>query len=190
MIVVSQGPIFNRGAIEHGWKIPVLHSTWECEERAHNVIINKIPEFKGKSNLNLQKISTISGLKAALADGYRHVINTRSDLIPIKPSGLIQKIDWNKLNFLFWNKRNEGYLVDYWMAGEAEKLLELWEAVDETIQDFPERALTEAFFALFRRSDLNFLGKSLVYGESDLYWAKKGIYLSSYNQNVDFTCEI
>lgn len=170
----------------------IIFSTWDGEQDKYSpsdtVIYSKLPEYKGPANLNLQKTTTIAGLKLAKELGYKRALKLRSDLIPTNPSKFIKLLDNESLNFLCWHchevyPKCPGYLIDYLMSGTIEDLLVLWDIEDMSWCVVPEIQITQQYITkLLGKTGVNYFLSDLN-SNNDLFWAKRGIMLSSYQAN-------
>ena len=183
----------------------IIFSTWIGEETKYVesdiVIFNEIPEYKGPANLNLQKISTMSGLIKAKQLGYKRALKLRSDIIPTNINNFYDLINNNSLNFLCWHCHEvypncSGYLIDYLMSGNIDDLIKLWDINDMTWCSVPEIHITQQYIInLMSSVKINYFLDNLNF-DNDLIWLKNGIRLSSYQANniydkykkYDFEC--
>lgn len=152
------------------------------------MIFNQIPPYPGPANLNLQKISTMAGLQKAKQLGFRRVLKLRSDIIPTNMGEFIKLLDNNFLNFLCWHAHEvypncPGYLVDYLMSGPIDYLVELWDILDMNWCSVPEVYITQQYILkLLDKVNIQYFLPNLN-KDNDLFWAKQGIFLSSYQSN-------
>lgn len=170
----------------------IIYSTWLGEEsnflETDIVIFNRLPDFHGPANLNLQKTTTISGLKKAKEMGYKRALKIRSDIVPTNINKLINYLDNDAINFLCWHLHEvypgcPGYLVDYLMSGDIDHLLKLWDIQDMSWCSVPEIFLTYQYITKLIDTVrieyfLPFLNET-----NDLYWIKNNLNLSSYKEN-------
>lgn len=191
LCIIIQGPSENINQIKKTWhqNQKIIFSTWIGEENKYTnddeVIFNEKPKNNGVGNLFYQQITTINGLKKAKNQGYKKAIKIRSDMICTNPNRFIELFT-NEINFFYWHDYNGGYLVDYFMGGNIEKLIELWSINEQKEYTFPEEALTDNFKEkqLFK-SDYKFIGKQINI-ENDIYWLKYNKKLSSYSEDCSF----
>lgn len=170
----------------------VIYSTWVGEEKNYSdddiVIFNEKPTYTGPANLNLQKETTLTGLKKAKELSYTRGLKIRSDIIPTNINKLIESFDNNSLNFLCWHCHEvypncPGYLIDYLMSGNIDYLIELWDIEDMSWCSVPEIHLTQQYITnLMNRVNIKYFLQDLN-SDNDLYWIKREINLSSYQAN-------
>ncbi len=188
LCIVIQGPSENVDQIKKSWPSnqKIIFSTWIGYENKYtnddDVIFNKKPLNPGVKNLFYQKLTTINGLKKAQKDGYTNAIKIRSDMICKYPSKFIELFT-HEMNFFYWHNYNGGYIVDYFMGGKIEKMIELWSINEGKNYDFPEQAITDNFKEkqMFK-GEYQFFGKQINI-KNDVYWIKNNKNLSSYAQD-------
>jgi hypothetical protein len=171
----------------------VIFSTWVGDEKKYLdtdvVIYNEKPTYTGPANLNLQKITTINGLKKAKEMGFKRALKLRSDLIPTNMSELFKSLDNEYLNFLCWHCHEvypncPGYLIDYLMSGDIDYLIKLWDIEDMNWCAVPEIHLTQQYISkLMSNVNIKYFLDELK-SDNDLYWVKHNINLSSYQANT------
>lgn len=187
-IVVIQGPINeyiyrNNLRAWDGWD--VVYSTWEGSDVTYfdvdNFILNPIPKEAGSYNINLQKTSTLAGLKWGKERGYTHAIKMRSDMWPTNAKYLSELFSWNKLNFLCWHDHNGGYVTDYFMAGPIEDLETLWDV--DIYPPHPEWAITQKIKEVWGLEKIHLILDGLE-SWNDVYWDHRGefVKLSDYQK--------
>lgn len=187
LCIVVQGPSSHVSDLKKSWKeylSDVVFSTWKEDrisllyEDNDVVIQNSVPSIFGIRNLNLQRISTFSGIKFAKENGYQRVLKIRSDMTPIaaeKFVNLFHRDDENsKENFYVfsWINHENGYYTDYFMCGDIASMEYVWD-FDGTSPSYryPEQAITEK---------IKNLDKSIVECyhtmnyENDIFWHKYG----------------
>ena len=192
-VIVVQGPSVYVEQVKNALSgFDIIFSTWTGEENKYNqndiAIFNEIPSYNGPANLNLQKISTSSGLHKAKELGYKKALKLRSDLIPANVNKFMKLLDNEDLNFLCWNCHEvypgcSGYLVDYLMSGSIDHLIKLWDIKNMDWCVVPEIHLTHQYIeTLIDLVDIRYFLNNLNQN-NDLHWIKKQIMLSSYQPN-------
>ncbi len=167
-----------------------LFSTWVGQESFYDekdlVVFNEKPEICGPLNINLQKTTTLNGLKKIKSLGYKRVLKLRSDLIPTNFKEFIKYLDNNDLNFLSWCNHEvtincKGYLVDYLMSGPIDYMIKLWSFDIKGNCLVPEVFITKQYInKLINKVNVNFFIDKLNVN-NDLNWVKYNLKLSSYN---------
>jgi hypothetical protein len=192
VIIVQGSSLYVERLKQSLYGFNVIYSTWIGEENkfseADIVIFNDLPNFYGPANLNLQKITTMSGLRKAKEMGYKKALKLRSDIIPTNMNKFVDCLDNDAINFLCWHLHEvypgcPGYLVDYLMSGSVDDLLELWNIQDMSWCSVPEVFLTQQYILKLIHTTkieyfLPFLDET-----NDLHWLKNNIKLSSYKEN-------
>ena len=89
-VIIIQGPSSNVLELKKAWLgYDIIWSTWFGEENNYNendiVVYSDKPNESGVGNLNLQLITTHSGLIKAKELGYDRAFKWRSDMIPTNP---------------------------------------------------------------------------------------------------------
>ena len=190
-IVVIQGPINeysyrNNLRAWDGWD--VVYSTWEGSDVSYftndNVILNPIPKEAGTQNINLQKQSTLAGLKWGKERGYTHAIKMRSDMWPTNSKYLSEIFYWNKLNFLCWVDHAGGYVTDYFMAGSIEDLEILWDV--DINPPYPEWAITQKIKEMWGLEKINLVLDELE-SWNDVHWDHRGEFVKL-SDNQKYNC--
>jgi len=108
--IVIQGPTtYCKTIIEKYKDIPnVVWSTWENEpvdnlnyiEKHIPLVLNKQPDFAGYLNINLQNITTSSGIAYLMEKGINEVLKIRGDIIISDPVKLLSLLKGRKISFL------------------------------------------------------------------------------------------
>jgi len=195
-VIVVQGGSIHVEEIRKALKgFNVIFSTWEGNESKYLdsdiVVYNKIPTYTGPANLNLQKITTMSGLTKAKELGYKRALKLRSDLVPTNSNDFIKLLDNDYLNFLCWHSHEvypdcPGYLVDYLMSGKIDDLLVLWDIKDMSWCNVPEIHITQQYInELMDKVDVEYFLQELN-EKNDLFWIKRGINLRTYQANKTY----
>lgn len=191
--IVIQGGSTNVKEQKECWsefKNDIIFSTWVGSESQYdledNVIYNEYPNDFGSANFNLQIISTINGLLKLKELGYTHALKIRSDLIPTNTKSFLTLIENNEFNFLCWHEHIvyencPGYLVDYFMSGPIDKMIELW-TIDNLFCTVPEVILTWNYISKVSDVNINYVLDSLN-DKNNLYWIKNNLYLSTIQAN-------
>ena len=184
--VVVQGQTYPNyvDMVRDSWEgYQIIFSTWDNTDRklykeSDIVIYNSIPTHVGVKNLNLQKISTISGFLKAKELGWDRALKVRSDFTTTTADGLFGLFDRTKLNLHgYWGS----YITDFYMEGEIDDVINLFEvSVDG---QYPEWHLTKKLY----ESELNkksvCIVKNLVKDVCDIKWERMGYWFSSHNRN-------
>ena len=178
--------------------ILLIFSTWKGKEYLYdlsdNVIFNKIPEIRGIQNLNLQKTTSLNGLLKAKSIGIKNVIKVRDDCFIQNINKLINSIDFNYINFLFFcnYKRNNihfKYFVDYIQCGKVDDLINVWNFNSEKNDNYAEYHLTKHIFNNIDIKKIRFIG-NIITKNNEIYWKKRNIYLSTYNSHNNYKISI
>jgi len=175
--IIIQGPSRYVTQLKENYgDLPIIWSTWVGEEGNYNpntdkVVLSHQPQNRGVHNLNMQRISTVNGLDFAKKLGYEYAIKMRSDQFPTNPIEFVKLFDKDKVTFLSAHKGGGNpYLIDYYMGGSIDDLLELWDLkVDGW--SFPERAITDSAIKKFK-DKLSFT-QSTMSLENDVYWISR-----------------
>jgi hypothetical protein len=191
--VVIQGPslyVKNIKKAFNGSHIKLIFSTWNDEEPQYEssdiVVLSEKPNNTGPHNLNLQKITTLAGIKKAKELKFDYVLKWRSDMIPTNIIDLLKLFDFEKVNFLSWHNHSGGYFCDYFTGGKIETIFDLWNFPENNYK-YPEEAITQHFFkTLHSNNYINFILKKLS-EKNDILWLKYKTKLSSYKQDKLFT---
>ena len=147
-------------------ELKIIISTWETEKKYASlidqnfngyIIYNSLPKNPGPSNINLQIISTISGLREIEKMNVKRCLKMRTDLTHLNIDALsilenrfnltkeIEKSNINKIivlsqnNFLF---RLFG-ISDLFQYGELDDLIELWDIELDSREPYNEDYLIE-----------------------------------------------
>jgi hypothetical protein len=172
--------------------IDIIFSTWLGEEDKLPLdsicIFNKKPSCAGIQNLILQYQTTINGLKYAHKNGYDFAIKIRSDMMPMNINKFIE-LFYKNINLFYWHNYQHGYITDYFMGGEINKMIDLWDLDLNQSYLYPEQAITKNFFSKHLNKNYQFIGPSIV-KDNDIFWIKNNIYLSSYSNDSLFTTQI
>lgn len=191
--IVIQGPsdyVVQQKRAWKGYGNHCIFSTWVGEQNKYkssdNVVFNEIPVDSGCANINYQIGSTLQGLKLAKELGYDRALKLRSDLIPTNYKNFLDTIDNDNYNFLCWHHHMvyhncPGYLVDYLMSGNVDMLIKLWD-INELFCAVPQIMLTWNYIKNCSDVQIVYFLNSLSQ-VNDLFWIKRGIYLSSYQKN-------
>ena len=179
--VVIQGPTTNYDELKEKWGPNIVWSTWKGSESYYldqdNVIYSKPPIENGTHNVNLQKISTLNGLKKAKQLGYTRAVKTRSDLYPTDYYKLVSLFK-EGLNVTFFHNYKDGYYVDYIFEGDIDLLIQCFSFTNIT-PSYPEQIITKQINKVYSKKDIHYYGKFLN-KSNDLFWIKNNLYLSSY----------
>lgn len=177
--VIIQGPTTDYSTLKDKWGSDIIWSTWKGEESHYSdndiVIFNDIPNDKGRVNVNLQKISTINGLKKAKELGYTRAIKTRSDLHPTNFNKFISLFK-EGLNIPFFH--DKGYYIDYIYEGDIDLLIKCF-SFNNIWPSYPEQTITEQINKVYTKENIHYYGNFLN-SKNDLYWIKRKLFLSSY----------
>jgi hypothetical protein len=190
--LIVQGPTFcdNVLNIKKYWNgIPIIFSTWkDCNKDCYSVddivIYNEYPTNNGVKNLNLQKVSSLTGILKAKELGYKRVIKWRQDFYPSDYKKLIKLFKEDCINFYAYMMHEHGYITDYFMEGEIDDMINLFNITDINVP-YPEFAFTKRLFEIDLDKKSNFICKDLN-KENDIFWKSKNIWLSEQNKSNIF----
>jgi hypothetical protein len=170
----------------------IIFSTWMGSEEHYQpddvVIFSQMPEVVGKSNLNLQKITTWNGLTLAKKMGWDRALKWRSDMYPNDADSLWRTFNMESLNFFAWHDSEGGYVTDYFMEGDVLDILGLFD-IEDVSSHFPERHVTRRMYELGLDKKAGCIGNKL-HSNTDVLWVKNGIWLSSYREVSSYRYEI
>jgi hypothetical protein len=193
--IVIQGASSHVDLLKEKYKnFNIIFSTWVGNEHLYKnddvVLYNEIPVNKGPANFNLQKVSTLNGIKKAIELKYKYILKIRSDMFLTNTNNFFNILDFEKLNFLCWHHhevyRNcKGYLVDYFMFGKSEDMYSLWDIDDFSWCVVPEIFITNKYIKDLKDKPINFLLERLN-NENDVCWIKNNLFLSSYSNIPSF----
>lgn len=185
--VIIQGPTTNYVELKDKWGAHIIWSTWEGNEPHYsdqdNVIFNPIPSKRGTQNVNLQKISTLSGLEKAKQLGYTRAVKTRSDLYPTDYNKLVSLFK-EGLNVTFFHNHRDGYYVDYIFEGDIDLLIQCF-SFNNINPLYAEQIITKQIDKVYPKKNIHYYGKSLT-RDNDLFWIKNNVYLSTYSNDPKF----
>jgi len=190
--ILIQGPSNNVSELKKVWDgYDIIWSTWVGEESKFDendkVIFSPTPDSSGVGNIALQYKTTFEGLKFIKDLGYDRVLKWRSDMVPTSPNELLELFQHKCLNFLYWVDLNGGYIVDYMLEGDIDLALECWD-INTFSANYSERITTDNILSIDNIS-LNFIGHQLTLS-NDIYWIKRDVNISSYNNIKGFKNKI
>lgn len=189
--VIVQGPSEFVEDLKKSWfGFDIIWSTWKGQEINYTeediVIFNDIPSETGIANIRLQQLSTIKGVEKALELGYKRVLKWRSDIISNNPEKLISCFKKDSINFLSWHVAGK-YFIDYFMESDIEDMFKIWD-FDTFDGPYPERIITDNIFKK-GLENFNFCCGELDSG-NEIYWKKKGIFLSEFKSTLAYDNKI
>jgi hypothetical protein len=164
--IVIQGPTtYYKKIVEKYKNIPnVVWSTWENEpiENLNHIkkyiplILNQQPSFVGYLNINLQNITTSSGIRYLIENGVTEVLKIRGDFMISDPIKLLSLLKGRKMSFLQMCKEgartdlyyeliyphySHDYPSDNILYGDAKILYEGFNFTIEEYQQIPPESL-------------------------------------------------
>lgn len=186
----------------------IVLSTWKnnpqisqvLEVEGLTIVENEIPSNKGTANLNLQTLSTISGINTLIEQGTQYILKTRTDQVlfsnraldlllnrlKTSPHSNFQRIvttDFNSFLFRPYSPNDQllfgrsGVLLDFWSAYWKRK-----SEVSKFQEDWAEKLLVRCYLQELEIPFKNTLLQSLeIYRDLysfidcedlDLYWKK------------------
>lgn len=108
--IIIQGPTtYYKTTVEKYKDIPnVVWSTWENEpienlnyiKKHIPLVLNKVPSFAGYLNINLQNITTSSGIAYLIEKNVDEILKIRGDIIINDPVKLLSLLKGRKMSFL------------------------------------------------------------------------------------------
>jgi hypothetical protein len=190
--IIVQGPTKSLDEIKKTYlncNCDIIYSIWEDDENKYDkndtVVINKKPNVSGAGNLFYQQKSTLNGFEYAKNHGYEYAIKMRSDMIPINANKFINLFN-EELEFFYWHNYEKGYIVDYFMGGTTQNMIDLWKIDELKKYKYAEEAITNSFFEKrMNKKNYHFIG-NLINENNDILWLKHNKYLSSYAKDQSF----
>ena len=167
----------------------IIYSCWVDDDNSvylptDIVVCNEKPENFGTSNFYLQKNSTIAGMRKALELGWDRALKWRSDMWCTDSDELMKLFDNESLNLYFWVRNVHGYITDFFMEGEIQDIIILFDTDIPVRYNYPEFAITLQFFRNSFDRKVRFMGKKL--GDTcDIFWEKHSCWMSQ-NQKDDW----
>ena len=189
--VVVQGPA-NREAITEikrcfdGYQL--VFSCWVDDdstiyEKDDIVVLNQKPEDSGPQNFYLQRKSTIEGMKRAKELGWTRALKWRSDMWCTDGDRLFRKFDSDSLNLYFWLALLDGYIADFFMEGEIDDIITLFDTdIPKWKWNYPEFGITLQFFKNGLERKARFMGKELD-SECDIFWLRTKGWFSKHKED-------
>jgi hypothetical protein len=176
--IIIQGPTNHTYVLDNKncWSgNPLIFSTWsDSDKSAYDlendiVLFNDYPPSAGVRNWEYQRISTLNGIKKAKELGYKRVLKWRSDFKTNNSEKFLELFDLDKINFYAFMDHMGGYVTDFFMEGDINDMLELFDFEGEG--QFPEKILTDRLYQLNLHHKINFICKSLN-NDANVYWYK------------------
>jgi len=187
--IVVQGPSMYYPILRHKFRgFSVIWSTWNGERvpwMKGEVVLNKVPEIKGTRNIAMQQISTYNGILRAKELGFERVFKWRSDMYPIGMHRILKLLDFSSINMMYYHNHRDGYFVDFFMEGDVDTMLKIWDFKDFDVE-YPELAIKNSIIK-HRIDNISFFGDGIT-EDNDIFWIKKGFFLSECRSNERLTC--
>lgn len=185
-VIVIQGPTLpdKVSLLKEAWHpFPIIFSTWEgsdvgCYSDTDIVLYNSIPIDRGVGNLNLQRTSSLNGFLLAKHMGFERVVKWRYDFLPNNSTGLMGLFKGDCINFYAYYRHIAGYVVDYFMEGDIDDMINLYTFSDFNVE-YAEAAFTNRLFELGLDKKANFICKQLQKDILDIYWGKHEYWMST-----------
>ena len=167
----------------------IIYSCWVDDDGSGYlptdiVVWNEKPEDFGTSNFYLQRKSTIEGMRKALELGWERALKWRSDMWCTDSDELMKLFDNESLNLYFWIRNVHGYITDFFMQGEIQDIIILFDTDIPIKYNYPEFAITLQFFRNSFDRKVKFMGKKLG-DKCDIFWEKHSCWMSQ-NQKDDW----
>ena len=180
--VVIQGQIHSDiiQQIKISWEgYQLIFSSWEGSDlqafsQGDIVILNTLPQHTGVQNLNLQKISTINGLRMAKDLGWNRALKIRSDMWVNDADGVMGIFNPKKLNLYGWHNHLEGYIMDFFMEGECDDIIKLFDV--DVDGRYPEYILTKQLYNSGLNKKVHMVCKD-VNDSANIYWWKHNYWM-------------
>lgn len=171
LVVILQGNVrVDTKLVESAWSgFHVIWSTWVDQKinTTNKVIYSEYPTLFGVGNIGLQKVSTYEGLLYAKEAGFKRAIKWRSDQYPTNAKKLSDIMDPNSLNLLYWHNHERGYYVDYFMEGDIDILLDIWNFNEFTNYPYSEYKTTQQIIQ--SKTNVHCIGDELN-DDNDILW--------------------
>lgn len=186
--VLIQGPSCYVSEVKKAYDgaCDLIFSIWSGEEalydKSDTIISSQKPECPGVGNLFNHYTSTINGLRFVKKLGYERVIKMRSDMVPTNPRKFLSLFD-KDLNLFYWHNHDGGYIVDYFMGGKIDSVIDLWSIDLFREYRFSEQAITHSFFSNgLNFKDYQYIGRG-INAENDIRWLKYNKTLAHYSND-------
>ena len=179
--------------IKRGWVgFQIIFSTWDdtdtsLYEPTDIVLYNPYPDDRGTANLGYQKVSTRNGFLRARELGWERAVKWRSDQWPKNGVEFHKLFTDGALNLYAWMAHNGGYMNDYFMEGDIQSVIDLFDVPSEC--SFPEKNLTQSLFAKGLNPNARCIVKG-VKGERDVYSGKWERWFGDFSESDLYTEEI
>lgn len=185
--------------------LPIIFSTWTSGESSqpdhfspnHWLVKSPRPHLRGPSNLNMQKQSTLAGLRYAQGLGFEYALKVRDDMDIDYLDEIINMLDFiansnlrTKIWFFDWVLHLSGYPMDFIQFGRTQDLISLWESVNvgsinvgvpHLWPEFscPEIRLKSAFIREFSPDPFKKIGflanDFMADSRIDIHWLKRSL---------------
>ena len=177
--IVIQGPTnYYKKIIEHYKHIPnIVWSTWEDEpidnlkyiENHIPLIVNKKPSFPGYLNINLQVLSTFSGIEYLANNNITEILKIRGDIIVSDIDKLLYVLKGKQLSFLQmckpeirkdiyyeleYNHTSHDYPADVIIYGHSDNMLNGFNFYVDELHAIPPESLIS--YSLFNNMGIKF----------------------------------
>jgi len=176
-VILLQGNIrIDPSIIEKSWEgYNIIWSTWKGEtlDSKNEILFNDYPQDYGTGNLGLQRVSTYNALLHAKALGFKRAIKWRSDQYPTNPEALLQLMKADAINVLYWHQSGK-YYVDYFMEGDIDSLLKVWDFNEYSNYPYAEYKVTDQIIK--SKANVNCIGDFLN-EKNDIVWENSRIYI-------------
>jgi hypothetical protein len=191
-VILLQGPNTHPNEIKQTYKgLPVIFSTLndsETESLSDSgfvIVKNKIPEYSGRSNFNYQVTNTYEGIKKAQELGYKFVLKIRSDITIPEIQKLISIIGKPKNTILFsaYHQWDGGYLCEHMVFGKIDIMKKLWNIPLSYSNLPPETQLTNHFFKVLPKTNVDYIFPILYENNIKAKWEKRNFYLNEYKSD-------
>jgi hypothetical protein len=179
--------------IKRGWAgFQIIFSTWDDTDKSlyeptDIVIYNPYPEDRGVANLGYQKLSTQKGFLKARELGWERAVKWRSDQWPKNGKEFYKLFDTTALNVYAWMNHNGGYICDYFVEGDIQSVIDLYEVPAHC--QFPEKNLTQSLFEKGLNPNARCIVKG-VNGECDMYSGKWEKWFGDFSDSDLYTADI
>lgn len=203
--ILIQGPTKYSSEVIHSYRgiKNVLWCTWDDEPQEEIKVIEeagifvhliKKPKYSGYWNVNFQCKSTYEGLlKCKELFDSKYYLKIRSDFKITNITLLCERfiLKEEKINFLGWADRLEGFFLDYIVFGDYENMSKYWQYIDNESNGYPcpEIFLMKRYFGesySFVVNKKNYKSKFPFLDNIKFYWFSRGIDLRDFSPELEF----